>query len=243
MKRQLLAGFVFLLALSFCALAQAVTVTPKKTVYKRPRPISKYKRTFTVTYPRIRAATPALSKKIETAISYSKVLGLNVNEEINEVQWLEEADYTVDYNDRGIFVITLSMNGSGAYPDGSSKTIVIDTKTGHRIGTPQAFRDTSGLLDLIRERQKAEIGSAIEEIKKDPDAAESDPSGLFSEKIFSLNDLDQFALDANGITFIYDYEFPHVIEALEPEGRYKFTWKEIAKFIKPGGPLASFISK
>ena len=242
MKRRILLSIGSLLVLCASIQAQSVIVTPKKTVYKRPRPVSQYKKTFTITYPKIKAATPELSRKIESAISYETILNLDVREELNEVQWLEEADYTVDYNQRGILVITLSMNGSAAYPDGSSQTVVIDIKNGNRI-TAAAFDNASGLVELVRKKQRVEIKAAIEEIKKDPDMGGSDPSDLFSEKSFSMNDVDHFALNANGITFIYDYEFPHVIEALEPEGRYAFTWKEIANFIKPSGPLARFVSK
>lgn len=243
MKRRILLSIGSLLALCACMQAQSVTVTPRKTVYKRPRPISQYKKTFTITYPKIKAATPALSRKIESAISYKTILNLDVREELNEVQWLEEANYAVDYNQRGILVITLSMNGSAAYPGGTSQTVVVDIKSGDRITAAAAFDNARELVELIRTKQKAEIKAAIEEIKKDPDMGGSDPSDLFSEKSFSMNDLDHFALNASGITFIYDYEFPHVIEALEPEGRYAFTWKEIANFVKPSGPLARLVSK
>lgn len=77
------------LALSFfvsVSFAQTVIVTPKKTVYTRRKPIADYKKSFTVTYPKVKAATPALSKKIETAISYEKNNSLDLKSESNDVQ-------------------------------------------------------------------------------------------------------------------------------------------------------------
>ena len=78
--------------------------------------MSIYKKTFTVTRPLVKASTPALSKKIEAAISYEKVSDLNVKEELTEIQWLEEADFNVNYNKNGILDITHFITGTGAYP-------------------------------------------------------------------------------------------------------------------------------
>ncbi len=82
---------LFVLSLTAINFAQSVTVTPKKIVYKRPKPIDEYKKSFVVIYPKVKAATPALSKKIETAISYEKNTDLNIKDEMSENQWLEIA--------------------------------------------------------------------------------------------------------------------------------------------------------
>ena len=96
--------------------AQTVTITGKKIVYKRLKPFSPEKKTFWINHPRVKAATPALSKKIQSAISFEKVIPLDVNEEINEVQWLEEADFKVDYNKNDILTVTLIDLWLGCVP-------------------------------------------------------------------------------------------------------------------------------
>lgn len=234
---------IFCVALCIGTAAQSVVVTPKKTVYTRPKPIQDFKKTFTVTYPKVKAATPALSKKIEATISYLSVLKLNIREEIADVQWLEEAGYKVDYNARGVLVITLSMNGMAAYPDGVSKTVAVNLKTGGRITPATAFTNLNALAEIVKRKQKSEIDAAIVELRKDPEAKETDPAELFGEENFTAENLAEFAIDDDGVTFIYDYGFPHVIEALEPEGRYNFSWSEIAKFVNASGPFAQFVSK
>jgi hypothetical protein len=40
---------------------------------------------------------------------------------------------------------------------------------------------------------------------------------------------------------LYDPEFPRVIQALQPDGSYFFTYAELKPFIKPGGLLGKFI--
>jgi hypothetical protein len=67
------------LAISCSAVAaQTVVITPRKTVYRRPKPQIDFKKTFTIRRPDREAATPALSHKITTAISPEKVLELNI---------------------------------------------------------------------------------------------------------------------------------------------------------------------
>jgi hypothetical protein len=217
--------------------AQPVTITGKKIVYKRPKPFSPEKKTFWINHPRVKAATPALSKKIQAAISFEKVIPLSVNEEINEVQWLEEADFKVDYNNNDILTVTLTIYGSGAYPSSSDKTIVVDAKSGNRVKASDIFVGLNGLAAMIRKAQEKEIAEAIEVIKKDPDIKETDPESLFADANYTAADLKEFAVSDKGVTFIYDYGFPHVIEALQPDGKYFFSWAELKPFIKPAGLL------
>lgn len=223
------------------AAAQSVVITPKKVTYKRPKPMQDFKKTFTVTYPKVKASSPALSKKIESTLSYAKVLKLDLKEELGEYQWLEEADYEVGYNKNGLLVITLSMNGTAAYPDGTSKTLVVDLKTGNQLKPADVFTNLPGLTAMVKKAQKAEIIKASKEIKDDPENGDADPVQLFEGKNFTVSDLNEFAVNDEGVTFIYDYSFAHVIQALEPEGRYSFTWTQLKPYIKRGGLLAKFI--
>lgn len=232
----ILAALVFVVPAS----AQSVLITPKKVTYKRPKPMSEYKKTFTVTYPKVKASTPALSKKIETTLSYSKVLGLNVNEEIREIQWLEEADFEVSYNSKGILTITLSMNGTAAYPDGTSKALVVDLKTGNRVRPLDVFTNLNGLAAMVKRAQKAEVSKALKEMKEDPENKDFDTDQLFEATNFTVKNLDEFEVNDKGVTFIYNYGFVHAIQALEPEGRFAFTWGQLRPYIKRGGLLARF---
>ncbi len=149
--------WLVILAISiFCPVivAQSVTITGKKTVYKRPKPQTPGKKTFWINRPVVKAATPALSRKIQTAISFEKVIPLDVNEEINEIQWLEEADFAVDHNANDILTVTLTIYGSGAYPSSSNTTVVVDTKTGNRVEAKDLFIDLDALAAMIKKAQE-----------------------------------------------------------------------------------------
>src|SRR5262245_21834464 len=93
-------------ALATVGFAQSVVITRKDVTYKRQKPMHDSKKSFTISYPKIKAATRALSSRIENSISYGKVLGLSLKGELTETQWLESADYDVEYNNDGILSIS-----------------------------------------------------------------------------------------------------------------------------------------
>jgi hypothetical protein len=132
------------------------------------------------------------------------------------------------------------MEGSAAYPDGVTKHLVINTKTGDRMKIAGEFSQLSKLAAEIRKLQKKEVEDAIKEIKADKDSEEEAPEELFVDKIFTEESLEQFTVTDEGVTFYYDYSFPHVIQALEPSGEYKFTWAQLKPYIKSGSLLARF---
>jgi hypothetical protein len=240
MKTRLPLSLLLLALLACVAFSQSVTITPKKTIYRRPKPLSSYKKTFTIRYPRVSGLTPVLNKKVQSAISYERVSNLNLKEELGEIQWLEEADYKVNYNKNGILDITLNMEGSGAYPSDFNKTVVIDLKTGNRVMPQDVFANLSGLAAMCKKAQRDEIKKSLIEIKKEsPD--EEDPESLFREADFKVENLKEFTISDLGIAFLYDYGFPHVLVALQPEGRYLFNWRQLRPYIKSGGLLHQFV--
>ena len=197
-----------------------------------------FKRTFSIRSPIAKASTSALSQKITASISPIKVLEINLKEEIGEYQWLEEADYKVLFNRQGVLCVELWMTGTAAYPDSVTKTVVVDIATGARVAVTDVLKDLEKLVPLVKKKQRAEITAATKAMKSDPDAK---PEELFSETNFTVEDFGDFAVDATGVTFMYDYGFPHVLEALQPAGKYHFTWAELKPFIRSDGLLARFV--
>jgi hypothetical protein len=239
MKRKFLFVLFCIFALSVSFSAQSVIVAPKKIVYKRPKPLMDFKKSFSVVRPKVRGINPVIAKKIETTISYEKIFDFNLKDEIDEIQWLEEASYTVDYNKNGILGVTLSMMGTGAYPSEASQPVVVNLETGERVLAKDVFVKLADLATKGKQTQAAEIKRSIVEIKKEnPD--EENPALLFETADFTVANLDRFSVSDKGITFWYDYGFPHIIQALQPEGRFFFSWTELKAFIKPDGLLARF---
>lgn len=241
MKIKFLCSLLFVIVLTSVAVAQSVVVTPKKITYNRRQPTADFKKSFVVTYPKVKAATPALSRKIESEISYEKNNNLKLSEELGEYQWLEEASYEVVYNKNGLLDIILITDGSAAYPSAIIKEVVINLKTGTRLTAQDVFINLDGLAAVVRKNQAAEIVKANQEYKQDPESADFDGNEYFDAAKFGVNELNEFSVSDAGVTFKYDYGFPHAVLALQPDGTYFYKWAQIKRFIKPGGLLGKFV--
>lgn len=241
MKTKILPGLLVILAFSTVVFAQSVKVTPQKVTYKRPKPLMDFKKTFSVTYPKVSGLTPALNKKVESAISFEKNFDFNLKEEITEIQWLEETHFNVDYNKNGILSITLTVMGTGAYPSTYNKSVVVNLKTGNQVKPQNVFNDLAKLSAQIKKAQQAEMKKALEEIEREYKEEKDFAAEYFQNTDFTAENLDEISVGDNGVTFIYDYGFPHAAKALEPEGRYFFSWSQLKPFIKPDGLLGQFV--
>jgi hypothetical protein len=239
--RSVLISVLFLIVFSFTAEAQTATVTSRKVTYKRPSAKVEHKKSFTINYPTIKGISPAIARRAERNLGYEKLFGFTIREELGDLQWLEEADYEVLHNKKGLLCVQLFITGSAAYPSGSTKNVVVDLKTGNRISAPDVFTDLSVLAGLVRKAQQREVQEAITAIKKDPENNDLDTKELFSRTRFGVKDLDGFSIDDKGVTFVYEYGFPHVIQALQPNGQFQFSWDSLKPYIKRAGAFAQFV--
>lgn len=235
----------FLLFHLFCfaliGFGQSVVIVPKKITYTRAKPISKYNKTFTITYPIVQAGSIKLAKKIEASISYENVMSFSLDEEISNSKWLDEAEYSICYNQKGVLCIYLSFSGTGAYETFWGKYAIVDLKTGNRVFAKNVFKNLTGLAALIRKIQKDEIEISSKEIKQEKDYGEVNTDDLFKYVDFKPINLENFSVNGDGVTFQYSYGFPRIYYPLEPSGNYFINWKEIKPFIKRDGLLEKFI--
>lgn len=235
--KTLLAVMFVIAALSIGVYAQKVTLTPNKVTYTRKKPMSSYKKTFVMTYPKVKGTTPALAKKIEAALSYEKAFDFKVAEELTELQWLETATYDAVFSSGKVLSVNLNIEGSGAYPDSVTETIVVDTSNGTVQTAKMVFNDLEGLAAMVDSDMQRDIKQAIIDLRKDPEMKDPDPATLFEGKMFSETDLEGFSVDGKGVTFHFEFGFPHAIQAAEPSGYYFYRWDQIKKFLNPGGLL------
>ena len=176
-----------------------------------------------------------VSKTLENSISYWNNFKTSVKES-SEDYWLWSMDYKVNYNKNSILDISLYMEGSGAYPSTNKRNLVIDAKTGKRVHISDTFKNIGKLLVKIEKAQKIAIaeGAIEDEISVEEIKDEIRRNSNYR--------LEEFSVSDKGVTFIFDYGFPHAIKALEPNGRYLFTWAEIKPHIKRDGLLGKFVS-
>lgn len=241
--------FFFTVAFLFFTINPAaqtsVTITPKKTVYTRKN-APRYKRTVEVNYPIVSGALkPAVKTRVENTISYWRNFETTLKENLSDT-WLETLNYEVNHNGNGILDISLRMDGSGAYPDFSTKNLVINLKTGELVKFADVFRSEmlDSLAEMVGKKLEAEKKEIYERIEEEKEATKEDKDSL-KEQVgalkFTAENFAEFSVNDKGVTFLYDAGFPHVIQALEPAGRYFFSYNELKPFIKTNGILSQFI--
>jgi hypothetical protein len=227
--------------------AQSVIVTPKKIVYKRTaRNVPDFKRTFEVRYPLFSGKlNPAALRGLKTGTDYWRIFDTKLSDNLKDDHWLSSFDYLVKYNKNNILDIWLVMEGVGSYPDGSTKHLVFDIRTGKKLGIADLFAADRlpELLSKIRtvmKRQESEIDTdeAREALVSH---RESYPELHPTPDKIQFKDLDGFTITDKGVTFVYDYGFPHVIEALEPSNEFFLSYSELKPFIRADGLLARFV--
>jgi hypothetical protein len=240
MKTKFLLFATFLFTFSIIGIAQ-LKVTAKLVNYKRPNSVAnENKREFSITYPVVSGAN---GKKIEALLNYEKTFDFKLkDQQSGEDTWLDSCDFVIKYSKNSVLDVMLLMEGSGAYPSLSTKYVVINTKTGTRVKPADVFIKLDDLAAMIKKTQTAEMKKAKIDYKKDPESADFDASEYFNRADFKAENLWAFTVADNGVTFHYNYEFPHVALALQPLGDYFYSWKQLKPYIKTNGLFNQFSS-
>ena len=226
----------------------SVVIEKRKVVLVRSGKIARdfpERKRATVSYPVLKSgiSNPAVLKKIRALLQVKNIFDTSI-EEYREDSWLEEFDYTVNYNKNFILDITFMQTGSGAYPETHTKHLAINLKTGNLIAARDVFQPASlkTLAGLVDQKLQDEIRKTQAETSNEMSQEEREGmQGMYSNLKFKVENLDNFSISEKGITFLYEAEFPHAVQALEPVGEYFFSYAELRPHIRPQGLLGPFI--
>lgn len=225
-----------------------VVIQARKTVLLRSSKVARdlpERKHAIVRYPIVRGLSdPALLRRIQNTLAIKNVFDSSL-EEYRQDGWLSEFDYQVNYNKNYLLDITFTQSGMGAYPDTSTKHFLINLKSGRVIKAADAFNPDSlaTLAALANHKLRAETQTISKEVETDKDS-DADQKISLKEQLdqleFTVEDLDEFSVSDKGVTFLYDAGFPHVIQALQPDGSYFFSYAQLRPYIKRNGPLGVF---
>jgi hypothetical protein len=244
MKGLLLAAFLSTAAFAPSALAQTTTVTDQTltlatTTVTPPRKVVLH-------YPKLSGLTdPTVLQKVQMAIDLSAVLEEpldQIKQNYNQSYWLTDLTYQVNYNQNGIFDITYTISGVGAYSTTSEKQISVSLVSGKVLRAEDLFKvESLGVLArMLDQALQAEVKAGIAKLKAaEPDV---DAEDIFRNPRFRVRHLNNFSITPQGVTFRYNYGFPHVALAYEPAGRFAMTYAELQPYLKPKGVLGFAIA-
>lgn len=219
----------------------------RRIVLTRSSKLAKFpeRKTAIVRYPVVKALeNPVALAKVQKILAVENAFGTTLKE-YREDTWLSEFHYNVGYNANYVLDITFSQSGVGAYPDTQTKHFLIDLKSGSVIKAVDAFntQQLAKLALLVDARLQGDIRATIKRFQADTDTSAEDKESLqstFADLKFKEENLDDFSVSARGITFLFDAGFPHAIQALQPDGRYFFSFAKLQPYIKRDGPLKVF---
>jgi len=192
---------------------------------------------------------PHVLKVLESALSLKSIFGFE--ESLDDLRKLiSKGDsgivsigFDVNYNKHSLLDVNFWMETMGAYPSTVVVHRIIDLKTGEPLKIAEAFDESTlnKLLAKVIELKEVEEKEAIKNLE--PEEDKEDILDRLQRAKYDLKDLKNFEVSNKGVTFLYDYEFPHVIRALQPSGRYFISFEELEPFINPNGPLGIFLKK
>lgn len=205
--------------------------------------------------PVLEGGDPAVLGKVQESIAagVKEATGSSPAEWKAEFQggngWLDEIDYEVKYHRDDLLSLTYWISGTGAYPSGQSAEVNVDLRTGRLLSAKDLFRAGSlaELAAKVDAMRAAAVEKAVQEHRaqlKEYEMTEEDLAATMEpakQSRFGVDDLNRFRLDEKGVTFVYDFDFPHVTEALEPEGEYFLSYEELRPYVDPGGPLSRMV--
>ena len=203
------------------------------------------RKTAIVTYPVISGLRPDVLKKVRALLRFKNIFDYSLADYRNDA-WLSEFSYVVNHNADSLLDLTFTQTGLAAYPDEQSRHYLIDLRSGEVVTAADAFQGDK--LSLVTAQVDAELQKEIAKLRRDNSAStdrdqdeKTSVNDAYDVLKFELKDLANFSVSKSGITFLYDAGFPHVIKALEPRGRYFFSYDQLKPYIRSDGPLGQFV--
>ncbi len=198
-----------------------------------------------VRYPIVRGLADAtVLRRIQNTLAMKNVFDFTL-EEFRRTPGLLSFDYKVNYNKNYLLDINFTEESEGAYPDTGTKHLLINMKNGKLVRAADAFNPNSldALAGLVDRKLKAEVRE-LNEANEDDKSSDAESKSWVRDELKKLQigvkHLEEFSVNEKGVTFLFEAGFPHAIQALQPNGKYFFSYAELRPYIKTNGPLGLF---
>ena len=231
-----------------CAAQKNVSIRERKVVVRHSGKDRTAQGDTIIRYPILSGLSNAsLLKRLQVAVmpqgTYADHKGSP--EKMKRDTWLTDVEYRVNCNRNSILDVTYQLSGMAVYPDSSEEHITLNLKTGRYLKANDLFiaSELPQLVALINRslqvyKQQASKNPALKDSEKETQEWVRE---AMSTAKFHAKDLKEFTVSTKGVTFYYNFGFPHVIEALEPKGQYFFSYASLKPFVRRNGLLNAFL--
>lgn len=223
-----------------------VTIRRRTITLIRSREIAKkfpLGRKAVISYPVISGLrNQEVLRKVRAIIEFKNVFERTVDE-YREDSWLQEINYRVGYNQNYILDLTFRQTGTGAYTSTDHQHFTIDLRRGTVVKASDVFvvDKLQQLAAVVDQKLQHELKESTLGMLKSGDISASELRDLHAELKFGIENLNNFEVKNFGLVFLYDAGFAHVDQPFAPDGRYRFTYKELKPYLKPDGLLWQFV--
>jgi hypothetical protein len=180
------------------------------------------------------------AERANAHLTAEKILGQSLDDVRNDAKLanasqmpsgVQGSTFKVPYHAHELLEIEAAVEFMGAYPSTQRFHVLIDLRTGNAIGA-EAFV-AARVPALVKRLEAMRAAEAKAAMKTEPALKD-----LVAGAQFEAKDLADFSPRPEGITFNFEYGFPHVAVAIQPPGRYSLLWSEVSPDVDPSGPLA-----
>ncbi|RSK35264.1 hypothetical protein [Hymenobacter metallilatus] len=163
-----------------------------------------------------------------------------LRQQLTEHSGTQSADYSVNYNARGLLSLTAQTEGLGASVWYDSKTVNLDLVSGFPIQLANELRPEL-LPQFLAVGQRKLAVKAKECVAGQGDfLSAEDQAGVLGQE-FSLGSTEEYTIGAGGLVFdhpvSYDGLSNFVWKVLQGSFPVTFTYAELRPFLKPDSPL------
>ncbi len=162
-----------------------------------------------------------------------------------------ESRYEVLYNDHNLLSVECISEYLGAYPSTVRRHATFDLRTGRLLEVRDLVADTASLRQRWQESINRRVTEHLRTLPNEYPQLTTDSVMLadvkqrlyWNDSLKAVELLPEeprfydFALTPFGLMLYYDFGFPHVIQALQPELNYQFLYANLKPWLKPKGPL------
>ncbi len=197
---------------------------------------------------------PVVSAKVQKAYLLQTVNDYTPEE---AQSWLEEYErgtlpiqgltgFEVDttYYGHCILGISYRLDWMGAYPSSHIGYINYNLKTGDTLRIQDVV--TAGKMEALLQLCNQKLQQNIDENRKQLVAGDGleDAERHIKEypPLFTTDNINNFYISTEGITFRYEFDFPHAMQGMEPDGDIKITKEELRPLLNPDGPLGFLVN-
>lgn len=229
------------------ALPGSVTIRPRKIIIQRSAAATRHaptRKSAVIILPVVTGISDStILARVRSELDIKNVFGSTL-QDYREDTWLSDFGYKVNYNADYLLDITFTQNGLAAYPDTHERHMLISLRDGKLVKAADVFDVTkleplAAFVDRALQAELAKLRAENLADVRDTDERQALTDAYSNLKVERAN-LDDFSVGKTGVTFLYDAGFPHVIEALEPQGGYFFSYKALSEYIRRDGPLGKF---